>query len=248
MRNKPARLFTLIELLIVLAVIAILITLIQPVFVKVINQAKKIVCLNQKRQASIGIFSYTDDNKDHLPNLITRHPWRATVTPLLELGTYMGGPEMIECPSFLVTAWHIQHKGPNDSVDIGSVYLPYRNHKSNGKFENRGLSDSDDVSIYGEQWYSAETLSEDPSYTLLACRASEALAGSSTYTRLTHTPDEESRYTRYPSGTSPAMVGWLGSSAVYLDGSANWVTLEEQSWHKTIGNLPHRFYFPSKRN
>lgn len=60
-------LFSLIELLIVVAVILILLSLIQPSMQQMLYQSKLIVCLNQLRQSSIFVITYTDDNNDKYP-------------------------------------------------------------------------------------------------------------------------------------------------------------------------------------
>lgn len=60
--NTKIKFFSLIELLIVVAIIAILISLIQPALRMAINQAEYVVCTNKMRQLYTGQTFYVDDN------------------------------------------------------------------------------------------------------------------------------------------------------------------------------------------
>lgn len=61
------RAFTLIELLIVIAIIAILAAILFPAFAQAKESAKKATCLSNTRQLSMGVLLYSGDSDDVLP-------------------------------------------------------------------------------------------------------------------------------------------------------------------------------------
>jgi len=70
------RAFTLVELLVVMAIIAILAALLLPVLSRAKASAQRTVCLNNLRQISLGIRMYADDSNDAAPQT----PWTTNST------------------------------------------------------------------------------------------------------------------------------------------------------------------------
>lgn len=71
---KTRRGFTLIEILVVVAIIALLISIILPAFKEVRRQAKRTVCLSNLDQIHVAIQGYLNNNRDYLPTDVSRLP------------------------------------------------------------------------------------------------------------------------------------------------------------------------------
>jgi len=65
---KKQRGFTLIELLVVIAIIALLLALLMPALERAREQAKRILCLNNLNQLTLGWLLYADDNDGKIVN------------------------------------------------------------------------------------------------------------------------------------------------------------------------------------
>src|ERR1019366_5528182 len=66
-RGKPAPGFTLLELLVVIAVISILASLLLPAISRSKLAATTISCLNNEKELGLALEMYADDNNDHYP-------------------------------------------------------------------------------------------------------------------------------------------------------------------------------------
>ncbi len=81
--------FTLVELLVVLALIGLLAAWLLPVLVRAKDKARQAVCLNQMRQISLGVRLYADDHGEEFPR--SQHsafmhgqlPWGRAIAPYL---------------------------------------------------------------------------------------------------------------------------------------------------------------------
>src|SRR5215470_4075480 len=67
-----ARAFSLVELLVVIAVIAILAALLLPALARAKEKGKQTYCMNSTRQQALAIFMYADDNREILPPVAFR--------------------------------------------------------------------------------------------------------------------------------------------------------------------------------
>ncbi len=94
--------FTLIELLVVIAIIALLLSIIIPTLGKVKSYANRLICSNRIHQQYLGVFLYSNDNKDIVPNPgIGNWFWDVSFWATNEISRYAGfdESEIFFCPA-----------------------------------------------------------------------------------------------------------------------------------------------------
>lgn len=103
--------FTLIELLAVIAIIAIMSTLLFPQIGRFQDRARSIVCVNNLRQVGVGVLAYLGENENTYP-IIEPNPDSPVYLPedeakplFVALEPYGVTQEVLKCPSDI--------KGPN---------------------------------------------------------------------------------------------------------------------------------------
>lgn len=73
--KKACSYFTIIELMVVFAVMAVLISLLQPSLTKMLKQSEKVICLNNLRQVSTVSRLYQDDQEGAFYQIWHQNPW-----------------------------------------------------------------------------------------------------------------------------------------------------------------------------
>src|SRR2546423_6531133 len=92
----PPNAFTLIELMVVLAIISILASLLTPALSLAKEKARAIVCINNLKQIGISLHTYAGDHSDYLVpaeyNRINGAPFQEGWPTILTLGKYLDAP------------------------------------------------------------------------------------------------------------------------------------------------------------
>jgi len=115
--KKRASGFTLIELLVVIAIIAILAAILFPVFARARENARRTSCVNNMKQAGLGIAQYLQDNDGNYPMSSstdnTNRRWPDYIYP------YVKSAQVFVCPSLAST--DLNTRGQNFIASTGTT-------------------------------------------------------------------------------------------------------------------------------
>ena len=93
--------FTLVELLVVLALVAIVASLAVPAYQRVIQSGRATACVSNLRQISVGLSAYLADNNNVMPTLNTARASKSVDVPVIDntLSRYITTPSVFACPA-----------------------------------------------------------------------------------------------------------------------------------------------------
>ena len=127
MMKWKACLFPLVELLISIAIIAILCALLLPALNKAREAGKKASCASNVKQLSMTVLFYVNDNNDYLP---LRDIWYQFITDKLPY-TDETVPKIFCCPAQQKPTWNYQsfHYGFNENIVSGYSFTSLTPHR-----------------------------------------------------------------------------------------------------------------------
>jgi prepilin-type N-terminal cleavage/methylation domain-containing protein len=222
----PVRAFTLVELLTVIAIIAILAGLLIPTLVGSKERAKRIACMNNLRQLNIAAHLYAGDNAEKLPHgvtdagseyppLIPSNTWKAFIQ--YSSARVMGCPGM---PAPFKLGGYLYE-------DYGYV-MGFNYLGGHTKLREAGLS-----ATYG--WESPLNINESGSLAVIAELNVWTPTGSQTVAP--HGPtgaiyQQGDATNPDAAGKSSKSIGAVGGNVAYLDGSATWKPIGKMTEHQ----------------
>jgi prepilin-type N-terminal cleavage/methylation domain-containing protein/prepilin-type processing-associated H-X9-DG protein len=99
LRASPG--FTLVEVLVVVAIIAVLAGVVVPVSLSMVAKGREAACLSNMRSIGVGLQGYLQDHNQMLPTLALGRSDKNSAEPVLEtvLLPYVGSEDVFQCPA-----------------------------------------------------------------------------------------------------------------------------------------------------
>jgi len=229
--------FTLIELLVVIAIIALLISLLLPAISQVRRQAKRTVCLSNKKQVFTTLAAYATDSDGSFPQMrsawfgAAEHVAAESLDPLVNDYNLMS--EVLKCPTVDADPGRVSWPTEGDYQTHGTLlWYGQQGRWSYGNGQNRSPNAEPNEKDEGN-WFEITAFTDGmspppegpaPSNLLMVSDHIEWHAGSSS-TRISH-----------PNTGSDGWMEWeitrptpadlrdevAGSHEVFLDGHGQW--------------------------
>lgn len=99
--KSPRSALTILELLVVITIVALLSTLIVPVFQRVVATGRATACIAHLRQIGTGLSAYLADHDNLMPILKTAREQRSDQVPVIDntLNKYVTDQSVFACPA-----------------------------------------------------------------------------------------------------------------------------------------------------
>ena len=233
MNRFHSRAFTLIELLIVIAIIAILAALLLPALTGAKERARRASCQSSLRQLSLALHMYGDDNDQTLPTGASNKGALDDHLPVLSTATsnaivqYSSGTDRLaHCPSF--GDWFIKKQAERsfDEREYGYV-VGYNYHGGHTNTPWPPVSGTN-------TWASPQKLSDDSSLVLLSDMNDWSPGyGESFAPHGKNGPMAQGDASNPDaSGATSAEIGAAGGNVGLMDGSVTWRKIKQMNIYR----------------
>lgn len=245
-RPRSAAAFTLVELLVVVAIIALLMTMLLPVLGHGQELARRAVCTNNLRQMVIAALLYASENRERFPpstrDTGTEHASWIHST-LYETFRYRSVPdEAMTCPSradlFALATQRLIDDLPDSHPDKDAWQQVVDNQGQDlgvrvGYYVLYGRQDTPWGSL--NPWVSRQSLTDDdPGLAPLMVDVIEQ--GTHTYDRLTTAPHGPMGFVG--PGRDPEAIGSAGGNVATVNGAVDWRPQAEMVPHASTATGP----------
>lgn len=230
-RRCPGSGFTLVELLVVIAVLALLLAILAPALTSLKTQTKRILCATQQRELSKALFLYAGNNRQTFPHAGRSGWWMWDISVAQRDAIRDSGAprEVFYCPENeaqnIDTLWNF-----GGFCVTGYYFMIKRDSWGSGQMVNVVFGRVPEINDPGNMPIVADAI------------ISSFMGGS--------VNDPNCHDFGYAKGghaiphTSPHMEddGFLpaGGNCVFGDGSVRWRPLKKMTWHK--GNTPYHWW------
>lgn len=228
-RRSSSRAFTLVELMVVVALASTLAALLLPALGNAKEKSRRTVCKSNMRQFWHACYVYATENMDQLPNSADNHGHPQTIflsnTTYSNLLEYTGGESKIfQCPNVVYATDPVYD--PKRGHLIGYNYLAEMDSSVLGAASGKGV----------DFWMPPKTIYDSPTNTLLA----DANYWNTSNSRLTIAPHTSSggivasaAFGRGLPGKKSADLGAEGGNVALLDGSITWKPMANMRTYPT---------------
>ena len=226
MKRKFTKEFTLLELLIVVAVIALLISILMPSLSKARDKAIRAVCLSNLSQCARVSAVYAANNNFILNyssgiNGINSLHWLGG-TAIEGFEPYISSWKITDCPN-----WALKSLGKGTSPIIGRAQMT-------GFIYSGGLS-TGNMKGSGQNWKPPQTMMDESNLMLWADRIETSKSYNA---RMPHTVSGYMNGPKRILNINPSNFGNKGGNIAYLDGSARWVEQKFMTGQKADTGRP----------
>ena len=228
--------FTIIELLVVFAVIVVLLSLLNPTFQKITESANRTECLTRQKGVIATVHVMSDDNDGYLPSSGKTHARSMHPRQYKIFMSYIDDPSAMICPNV-----NFEGKG-NKAIkrNFQTMHLGYQYFGNNTYLQSRRRANNP-----RRNYLLPLRVIDDPQSTLIADDNGYANSGlhstGGSWVMAPHHVYEDQ--VAVSNGVTPISVGADGGNVGLLDGSARWKDIYDMNEYHNSTTSTHFGYW-----